>query len=128
MNSQMKTNKFFGNNNAHFNSKQHPFSNRYLKVSTENTIAELKASIDKAGYRLPTKYHNKHDLTMFFLCIPAMETDMIDIDGGADIMETIALVGKLQGDYFNSTSENERVAIKNRLGELRECLAIEYDN
>ena len=126
MNSQMKTNKFFGNNNAHFNSKQHPFSNRYLKVSTENTIAELKATISKAGYRLPTKHHNKHDLTVFFLCIPAMETDMIEME--IDLMDAIALIGKLQGDYFNSTSENERVAIKNRLTELRECLAIEYDN
>lgn len=126
MNSQMKTNKFFGNNNAHFNSKQHPFSNRYLKVSTENTIAELKATISKAGYRLPTKHHNKHDLTVFFLCIPAMETDMIEME--MDLMDAIALIGKLQGDYFNSTSENERVAIKNRLTELRECLAIEYDN
>jgi hypothetical protein len=126
MNSQMKHNKFFGNNNAHFNSKQHPFSNQYLKVSTENTIAELKASIDKAGYRLPTKYHNKHDLTMFFLCIPAMESDMIEME--MDMMDAIALVGKLCADYEIETNENERQAIKNRLTELREGLCIEYDN
>jgi hypothetical protein len=122
----MKHNKFFGNNNTHFNSKQHPFSNQYLKVSTENTIAELKASIDKAGYRLPTKYHNKHDLTMFFLCIPAMESDMIEME--MDMMDAIALIGKLCADYETETNENAKQAIKNRLTELREGLCIEYDN
>jgi len=126
MNSLMKRNKFFGNNNGHFNAQQHPFSNQYLKVVTENTIAELRSAINKAGYRLPTKHNNKHDLALFFLCIPAMETDMIEME--MDLMDAIVLVGKLQGDYFNSTSENERVAIKNRLTELRESLCIEYDN